>query len=53
MRANGVPERFITGSASDYEKFLAYARTVPATFATRSIIGLTWSCGATSELRNF
>jgi glucuronate isomerase len=31
MRANGVPERFITGDASDYEKFLAYARTVPAT----------------------
>jgi glucuronate isomerase len=31
MRANGIPERFITGNASDYEKFLAYARTVPAT----------------------
>ena len=31
MRANGVPERFITGDASDYEKFLAYARTVPST----------------------
>src|ERR1700751_4463665 len=31
MRANGVPERFITGNASDYEKFLAFARTVPAT----------------------
>jgi glucuronate isomerase len=30
MRANGVSERFITGNASDYEKFLAYARTVPA-----------------------
>jgi glucuronate isomerase len=31
MRANGVPERFITGDAGDYDKFLAYARTVPAT----------------------
>ena len=31
MRANGVPERFITGEASDYDKFLAFARTVPAT----------------------
>ncbi len=31
MRANGVPERFITGDANDYDKFLAYARTVPAT----------------------
>ena len=31
MRANGVPERLITGQASDYDKFLAYARTVPRT----------------------
>ena len=31
MRASGVAERFITGDASDYDKFLAYARTVPAT----------------------
>src|SRR5215831_10920681 len=31
MRANCVPEDFITGNASDYEKFLAFARTVPAT----------------------
>ena len=31
MRANGVGERFITGSASDYQKFNAWAETVPAT----------------------
>jgi glucuronate isomerase len=31
MRANGVPEKFITGSASPREKFLAWARTVPGT----------------------
>jgi len=31
MRANGVDERFITGDASDWEKFEAWARTVPAT----------------------
>src|ERR1700753_3772961 len=31
MRAHGVPERYITGDASDYDRFLAYARTVPAT----------------------
>lgn len=31
MRANGVPEELITGSASPYEKFLAWARTVPFT----------------------
>ncbi len=29
MRANGVEEAFCTGSASPWEKFLAYARTVP------------------------
>ncbi|NLY73060.1 MAG: glucuronate isomerase [Tissierellia bacterium] len=31
MRSNGVDERFITGSASDYDKFLAWAKTVPYT----------------------
>src|ERR1700693_4876364 len=31
MRAHGMPERYITGDASDYDKFLAYAKTVPAT----------------------
>jgi len=31
MRANGVDERFCTGDADPYEKFLAWARTVPYT----------------------
>jgi glucuronate isomerase len=31
MRANGVPEKYITGNATTYEKFLAWARTVPYT----------------------
>jgi len=32
MRTNGIPEDLITGGASsDYDKFLAYARTVPHT----------------------
>ena len=31
MRANGIPERFISGDASDWEKFLSWARTVPVT----------------------
>ena len=31
MRANGVAERYITGDASDWERFDAWARTVPAT----------------------
>ena len=31
MRANGVPEDYCTGNAEPYEKFLAWARTVPFT----------------------
>jgi glucuronate isomerase len=31
MRTNGVNERFITGDASDEEKFMKYAETVPYT----------------------
>src|SRR5438270_14020084 len=31
MRANGAAEKYITGDASPYEKFLAWARTVPYT----------------------
>ena len=31
MRANGVAERFCTGDPTDWEKFEAWARTVPAT----------------------
>lgn len=30
MRINGVDERYITGDADDYSKFLAWAETVPA-----------------------
>jgi glucuronate isomerase len=31
MRANGVPEEMITGNASDYDKFMSWAQTVPMT----------------------
>ena len=31
MRANGIAEKFITGDASDRDKFLAWAATVPKT----------------------
>jgi len=31
MRANGVDERYCSGEATPYEKFLAWARTVPFT----------------------
>lgn len=31
MRANGVPEMYCTGDASPYEKFMAWANTVPST----------------------
>ena len=30
MRANGVQEDYITGNASDYEKFMKWAETIPA-----------------------
>ena len=32
MRANGVNEKYITGDASDWEKFQKWAETVPYTF---------------------
>lgn len=31
MRSNGIDEEFITGKASDYDKFMAWAKTVPYT----------------------
>ncbi len=31
MRANGVPEHLVTGEADDYERFEAWAKTVPYT----------------------
>jgi glucuronate isomerase len=31
MRANGIPERYCTGDAPPYEKFVAWAQTVPRT----------------------
>jgi len=31
MRTNGINEEYITGEASDWEKFLAWAKTVPDT----------------------
>ena len=33
MRANGIAERYCTGEAPPYEKFLAWAKTVPHTLA--------------------
>jgi glucuronate isomerase len=29
MRANGIDEKYITGDADDYEKFMAWAKTMP------------------------
>jgi glucuronate isomerase len=31
MRANGIPEQYCSGDASDFDKFEAWARTVPET----------------------
>ena len=46
MRSAGVEERFITGDASDREKFQKWAETL-----SLAIIGATLSCGATSAMR--
>lgn len=32
MRSNGIDEKYITGNASDYEKFLAFVRTIEYSF---------------------
>jgi len=32
MRANGIPEKYITGDADDLEKFIKWAETVPYTW---------------------
>jgi glucuronate isomerase len=29
MRSNGIDEKYITGDADDYDKFMAWARTIP------------------------
>jgi glucuronate isomerase len=31
MRSNGIDEKYITGDSSDYDKFLAWAKTMPMT----------------------
>jgi glucuronate isomerase len=31
MRANGIDETYVTGNAGDYERFIAWAKTVPMT----------------------
>ncbi|UOF90310.1 glucuronate isomerase [Fodinisporobacter ferrooxydans] len=31
MRSNGIDENYVTGDASDYDKFMAWAKTVPMT----------------------
>ncbi len=37
MRANGVAEDYCTGTADPYDKFLAWARTVPYTVAQSAL----------------
>ncbi|MFA5393959.1 MAG: glucuronate isomerase [Candidatus Ratteibacteria bacterium] len=38
MRSNGVDEQYCTGSTGDYEKFLAWAKTVPYTIRNQVYI---------------
>ena len=46
MRSAGVPEKYITGDASDYEKFEKYAEVLARPSAIPCIIGAIWSCAA-------
>jgi glucuronate isomerase len=43
MRFNGVAERYCTGEAKPFEKFQAWAATVPHTVRNRSTTGRTSS----------
>lgn len=43
MRANGISEKYITGSATDWEKFEKWAETDPILSEIRFITGLTSS----------
>ena len=43
MRANGIDERYCTGNAASYEKFLAWAARCRRRFGIPCTIGRTWS----------
>ena len=63
MRANGAQERVVTGDASDREKFVAWAATVPSTIGNplyhwthlelRRIFGITGLLGPDSAEKIF
>ena len=48
MRTNGVDERFCTGDASDWEKFQAWAATIPYTLRNPLYHWTTWNSNARS-----
>ena len=43
MRSNGVEEKYITGDASDYEKFEKFAQTLPRAIGNPMYHWYTWS----------
>ena len=49
MRSFGIDEKYITGDADGYDKFKAWAKTMPYLIGIRFIIGLIWSFKDTSE----
>lgn len=53
MRALGIDENYITGTASDKEKFLKWAQTVPYTVRNPLYTGTPWSCLAISISRSY
>lgn len=48
MRSNGVDEYYITGGASDREKFQKWAETLDKAIGNPCSTGATWSSSATS-----
>ena len=50
MRSNGIEERYITGDASDREKFQKWAETLERAMETRCITGVIWSFSAISDI---
>ena len=52
MRSNGVDEYYITGGASDREKFQKWAETLGKQSEIRSITGAIWNCRDISDIQD-
>lgn len=53
MRSNGVDEYYITGEATDREKFQKWAETLELAIETHCITGVIWSCRDISDIMEY